>query len=114
LSKLCNVDPESSAGQSHGATSNSERYRTKSPHGLDGCGHERSRGGSASQDATQGVGDPTEGTIVIADPSKLGSLVAGIRDTVANASARGRPEDRAVSVRKSTSSHETQCGPTFS
>ena len=40
-----------------------------------------------ARDATQGVGDATEGTIVIADPSKLGALVHKIRETVSSVSA---------------------------
>jgi hypothetical protein len=40
-----------------------------------------------ARDATQAVGDATEGTIVIADPSKLGALVHKIRETVSSVSA---------------------------
>jgi hypothetical protein len=40
-----------------------------------------------ARDATQGVGEATEGTIVIADPSKLGALVHKIRETVSSVSA---------------------------
>jgi hypothetical protein len=61
------------------------------------------------QGATQGIGDVTEGTIVIADPSQLGDLVPRIREVMAGLAARTRPSHRAPRVRRNTSSDENSC-----
>ena len=61
------------------------------------------------QGATQGVGDGTEGTIVIADPSQLGDLVPRIWEVVANFPASSRLAYRALRVRRNTSSDENDC-----
>src|SRR6185295_15864337 len=61
------------------------------------------------QGATLGVGDGTEGTIVIADPSQLGDFVPRIREVMAGLPASTRLSRPALRVRRNTSSDERDC-----
>lgn len=59
-------------------------------------------------DATHGVGDATEGTIVIADPSKLGALVHKIRETVSSVTT-SVPARPAPTIRKRIVEDRANC-----
>jgi hypothetical protein len=58
--------------------------------------------------ATQGVGDATEGTIIIADPSKLGTLVHNVREAVSSVSASA-PVRPAPTTRKRIVEDRADC-----
>jgi hypothetical protein len=55
--------------------------------------------------ATQGVGDATEGTIVIANPGELGALANKIRDVVSGLRASGQPAARPSTRSRITADH---------
>jgi hypothetical protein len=58
-----------------------------------------------ARSATQGVGDTTEGTIVIANPAELGVLANKIRDVVSGLRASSRPAARPSTRSRITADH---------
>src|SRR5207249_7171982 len=58
-----------------------------------------------ARSATQGVGDATEGTIVIANPAELGVLANKIRDVVSGLRASSRPAARPSTRSRTTADH---------
>ncbi len=61
-----------------------------------------------ARSATQGVGDATEGTIVIANPAELGVIHRRIRDAVSELCPSRQPTARPT-TRSKTRPHDTDC-----